>query len=351
MKLTKCENKHFYDSDKYDICPHCEKEMGAVKAAAAVPKMDKPGASTGASPKAKEVDTLSPHTGSIWTQGEDKKTASFMDEFAAHGKNLAPEPTVVPMSPMFCGSCGAELRINAPFCGVCGFKAKQSETQVSPSEQPQPTHTDFGAVQKLFDDESSLVTNYHHEKPDEPDALKGERTTAPLFDAANVTNKVDATPSNSTSTMPKPTAQSLKSQVNAVAAHGSTEDVKTVAFYDFADTEPVVGWLVCVKGEYLGQSFNLKAGQNFIGRALNMDVPLAKDTSVSRNKHAIITYDPQNRVFFIQPGESNGLTYLNNNLLLAHQPINAYEKIKVGNSELIFVPCCGEQFAWEDYIQ
>jgi len=144
--------------------------------------------------------------------------------------------------------------------------------------------------------------------------------------------------------------ESLQSQVAAVASHGPTEDVKTMAFYNFTDAEPVVGWLVCVAGEYFGESFNLKTGQNFIGRNLTMDVPLAKDTRVSRVKHAIITYDPQNRIFFIGPGESSGLTYLNGNLLLAHQPLKAYEKVKAGNSEFIFIPCCGEHFAWEEYI-
>jgi len=149
-----------------------------------------------------------------------------------------------------------------------------------------------------------------------------------------------------------PAQESLQSLVNAAVADKSNapEDVKTMAFYDFGDAEPVVGWLVCIRGEYIGQSFNLKAGTNFIGRALTMDVPLAKDTKVSRDKHAIIIYEPQNRVFFVQPGESRGLTYLNGELLLAYRPLNNGEKVAVGNSEFIFIPFCGENFAWEDYF-
>ena len=307
MKLTKCENKHFYDSDKYDVCPHCKKETVDASVAEAH-KMDRPGIGLGPSsePKAesKEVDTLSPHTGSIWNQSEDKKTVGFMDEFANSGKNLA------------------------------------SET----------IDAEFSAAVDIHHDESPLVTNYRSDEHIEPGDTKIEHTATLSSDVANTADKTGSTNSKATSTVPVSPVPSLQSQVNAVTVHGSTEDVKTVAFYDFADTEPVVGWLVCVKGEYFGYSFNLKAGQNFIGRAMNMDVPLAKDTSVSRNRHAIITYDPLNRLFFIQPGESNGLTYLNDNLLLTHQPIKPYEKIRVGNSELIFVPCCGEQFAWEDYI-
>jgi pSer/pThr/pTyr-binding forkhead associated (FHA) protein len=109
-----------------------------------------------------------------------------------------------------------------------------------------------------------------------------------------------------------------------------------------------VGWLVCVGGEYFGEGFNLKAGQNFIGRALTMDVPLAKDTSVSRNRHAIVTYDPKGRVFYLQQGESNGLTYRNGELLLAPSKLEPYDKIQVGGSEFVFAAFCGEKFSWEE---
>ena len=268
MKLTKCENKHFYDADIYDYCPHCEKEMGIVQVDASVPKMEKPGASVGVSAapkiptKPKRVDTLTPKHDPVSEPDNDIKTVGFMDVFESNNDIL-------------------------------------------------------NSIEDVYDDESPLVINYHSVEH------------VPITASPQV---------------------SLQSQVNAVSSHGTPEDVKTVAFYNFTDAEPVVGWLVCVKGEYIGQSFNLKAGQNFIGRALNMDVPLAKDTSVSRNKHAILTYDPQNRVFYIQPGESSGLTHINGSLLLSPQTIQAYEKIKVGNSELVFVPCCGEQFAWEDYL-
>lgn len=144
--------------------------------------------------------------------------------------------------------------------------------------------------------------------------------------------------------------KSLHSQLRSVVSHEKVDEQRTVAFYGTENTHPVVGWLVCISGEHLGESFNLKAGQNFIGRALIMDVPLSKDASVSRNKHAIVTYDPVGRMFFVQPGESNGLTYVGKELLLTPRPISAYEHIKVGQCELVFVPFCGEKFAWEDYI-
>lgn len=253
MKLTKCDNKHFYDADKYSDCPHCAKISETAQAASSVPKMEKPGMGLSSLPKEKAVP-LSTLTDSIWEQNADSKTIGVMEQFDTPAKS-----------------------------------------------------NDKDIAQEI--------------------AVSGESTNRP---------------------MPQ---ESLQSQIKAVSAHSPAEDTKTVAFYDFADVQPVVGWLVCVKGEYFGQSFNLKAGQNFVGRALNMDVPLAKDVSISRNKHAIITHDPQNNVFFIQPGESSGLTYLNGDLLLTYQSLKIYDKISLGSSAFVFIPCCGERFTWEDYTQ
>lgn len=129
-----------------------------------------------------------------------------------------------------------------------------------------------------------------------------------------------------------------------------SEDQKTVAVWDApSGADPVVGWLVCVKGEYFGQSFNLKTGNNSVGRAMNMDIPLAQEPSVSRNKHCVITFEPQNQVFYIQQGESSGLTYLNGNIVMTPTQMNAQDKIKLGTAEFILIPFCMDGFRWEDY--
>lgn len=142
----------------------------------------------------------------------------------------------------------------------------------------------------------------------------------------------------------------LQDAINVVKNIHSTEDTKTMAFYNIASAEPVVGWLVCVKGGYLGESFNLKTGRNMIGRSLKMDVPLAKETSVSRDRHAIITYEPKKRKFYVQPGESNGLTYVNDDLLMMPLELKNYDKVQLGNSEFVFIAFCGELFTWDEYV-
>lgn len=145
---------------------------------------------------------------------------------------------------------------------------------------------------------------------------------------------------------------SLHDAVNAAANMTTSallDDNKTVSYYsDAIGTEPVVGWLVCITGEYFGESFKLKAGRNFIGRASNMDVVLGGDTTVSRERHGIIVYVPRNRMFIAQPGESRELFYVNDKAVLDNVQMKDNDIIDIGNTRLMLVTCCNEHFCWED---
>ena len=143
----------------------------------------------------------------------------------------------------------------------------------------------------------------------------------------------------------------------ANATTTSTDDGKTIGFYDGALSEkdkvidPVVGWLVCIKGDAFGSSFVLKSGKNFIGRDRKMDVALTGDKSVSRECHAIVIYDPRSRMFLVQPGTSRELFYLNDKVVLGVEAIGSHDILAIGKTELMFIPCCGESFCWEDQIE
>lgn len=142
-----------------------------------------------------------------------------------------------------------------------------------------------------------------------------------------------------------PTSESALNPIGSF----NQDDGKTVGiFKKTVGKDPVVGWLVATKGKHYGESFYLKTGRNFIGRSHDMDVVLSADESVSRNKHAIVLYDPKANMFIIQPGESHELTYLNDNVLLDSKEIHSYDVISVGNSELTFVPFCGDKFMWDE---
>ncbi len=122
----------------------------------------------------------------------------------------------------------------------------------------------------------------------------------------------------------------------------------TIGEFAFKGRSPVVGWLVCIKGSDYGMGFPLKAGKNFIGRSRDMDVVLAADQTVSRERHGIIIYEPHSRMFIAQPGESRELFYLNDEVVLNNEKLKAYDILAFGNSKLMLVPCCNEHFSWDE---
>lgn len=151
-------------------------------------------------------------------------------------------------------------------------------------------------------------------------------------------------------------ANDLESYINRVQGDQTTysaddeeDEGKTVRHSSLdGNVEPVVGWLVCLNGEDAGKSFILKSGRNFIGRGSKMDVVISGDMSISREKHAIILYEPKKRVFLAQPGDSKELFYVNDEVVLNATSLSPYDKLLIGNTELYFVPFCCEKFAWEN---
>lgn len=110
----------------------------------------------------------------------------------------------------------------------------------------------------------------------------------------------------------------------------------------------VVGWLVCIKGENKGASYNLYTGKNFIGRNNDNDIIL-KDKTVSRQRHGNIVYEPKAGMFLAAPSESRELYYLNDQVVLSQMALTPYDIISLGESELLFIPLVGHEFSWDDY--
>ena len=149
-----------------------------------------------------------------------------------------------------------------------------------------------------------------------------------------------------------PSLDAVVGQAQGIDAAPSDDSV-TVSYYSQKITtpvlkEPVVGWLVCTSGKYFGQSFQLKSGRNFIGRSAQMDVCLEGENSVSRERHAIILYEPRERMFIAQPGDSRELFYINDEVVLDNAVLKPYDIISVGKVNMRIIPCCTKEFAWED---
>lgn len=111
-----------------------------------------------------------------------------------------------------------------------------------------------------------------------------------------------------------------------------------------------VGWLVGTKGSCRGLDYRLRSGKNYIGRGdASYQVNLDKDLKIHRDGPVVeVIYDSKHREFMLCPGKSSVLGYCNGDALYSPRPIKAYDRIEVGESELMFVPLCGPHFSWED---
>lgn len=109
---------------------------------------------------------------------------------------------------------------------------------------------------------------------------------------------------------------------------------------------PVVGWLVCVEGPARGTDYRIRAGYNYIGRAQHMDICVRGDNTIGRERHALVAYDQEERVFFFGPADGKSIVRLNGKMVMNPQEIKLHDVLTVGTTKLMFVPLCGEGFDW-----
>lgn len=110
--------------------------------------------------------------------------------------------------------------------------------------------------------------------------------------------------------------------------------------------DPVVGWLVCVKGRTVGRDYRLSARTNTIGRGPGMDVQIPEDDTITSHIHAKLDYDALNNDFYLIPANNTNTVYINRAPVYAAQKLTAYDSIILGQTEVLFVPFCCDRFVW-----
>ncbi len=112
--------------------------------------------------------------------------------------------------------------------------------------------------------------------------------------------------------------------------------------------DPIVGWLVCVDGAEKGKDYRVHTDNNYIGRADNMDICVRGDDTISRENHAVISYDMKNKTFYFSPSSGRSIVRHNDAPVFATVQINAYDDLEIGETKFKFIPFCGEAFSWLD---
>ena len=162
---------------------------------------------------------------------------------------------------------------------------------------------------------------------------------------------MSASSGDNSATMPfgyKPAGDDGKTvSINSAMNSFDSDDGRTVALVrQDKGIDPVVGWLVCIDGPEKGRDYKIHTDNNYIGRSERMDICIHGDETISRENHAVISYDMQDAVFYLSPGDGRAIVRYNNKAVFSTITLNPYDQITIGKSILLFVPLCGEKFVW-----
>lgn len=142
-------------------------------------------------------------------------------------------------------------------------------------------------------------------------------------------------------------SEAMVTQVRGQAGAAADVGVTVAMVRKKIGIDPVVGWLVCIQGPEKGRDYRVRSERNGIGRGADMAISINGDEAISRENHAYISFNPRKGSFRIAPGDGRGMTYLNGEEVDVPMPLQAYDRIELGQTHLLFVPLCGEQFNWE----
>lgn len=328
MNIILCPNKHHYDADEFDVCPHCPTGSEPVKKQIYEP-----------------VEKLKPFYESEKIQKLEKKIGLLKYLFLSTDE----EKTITDH----------------------GFD-KTKENVVSEAVHSNPKtdrESDAGlGLDAEADEGSSLSGSKLFDNPESVNKKAKAEETKGYFDERNSVEKSPNEDARSNSEIElkekdeKEVSETLKENIKNVA---SRTEGKTLGYFEKKEkeesiehskkcrafTEPVVGWIVAVAGPHFGESFPIVSGQNSIGRSSANKIVISKDNSVSREKHAQLIYDPKGLNFFLRAGESSGLVYLNGECFFDVKKLSKKDVIMLGESEFVFIPLCDESFSWESYLE
>lgn len=329
--MKQCEKGHFYDDNRFESCPYCKEGTGLGKQAA--------------------------------VSFQNQSVPQFQ---SAPAQPAAPAPAY--NSFKFCTKCGNRAEASAKFCTGCGspfpaaapVPSNDIGKTVAVQQAPVTPASDIGKTVALNPAAAPAPSNDIGKtvavKPIDLEALTGSKSAVVPVAAAPVEPVAPAapvSPVNPVTEAPKvtvapPAAPAAPAPAIAPVAPVTEKPQVTVAPKTAkpAKTKPVA-FMVCVAGNNLGDSYTVSEGRNYIAGGADADIRLDKDPEVSAECHAVVTYNPSTNKFTLSAGTGRGITYLNGDQIDVSSDLNADDRIKVGSSELLFIPVCTDKFKWE----
>ena len=365
MNKIQCPQGHFYDADLYSQCPLCEK-MENIGKISQCKSSKKSFLGKKTAPKAESVPEQKesvqrkvqnppkrkkavPAAGSVVTvafyntgneNGEQPDNSGILDDeghlvLKAENKKR-----------------GKKEENREDYITAAEIIEEKKRKNLEKEEDKEPvSQLDELVIKVQIEDEkerTELETDTEMSDDQEETSSKEEKETADKFVSEDEKNNKPDTniqdESKETDVSESDDAEQIyteKNNVFAVSSGGS----KTVGFYHF-DTDPVVGWFVCLSGDIKGKSFKLKSGQNIIGTSGIMDIYLPSEDKTSEAK-AILIFEPNKKDFIIRARSAQIL--INDKEVKEYSKIKDYDIITVCDYKLVFKSLCNKSFDWKDY--
>ncbi len=110
-----------------------------------------------------------------------------------------------------------------------------------------------------------------------------------------------------------------------------------------------VGWILIVAGPGRGHCFSLFSGMAQMGRGEDQAIQLDfGDSAISRNNHAAIVYDAEEKKFILGHGGKANIVRLNGKPLISNEDLADGDTIKLGGTTLQLKVLCGPDFDWSE---
>ena len=391
MRLARCERGHFYDKDKFTSCPHCTGMQVAPSETVAYED-----------PDAKKEEPVAPVK-----EPEPQKKVEVEDRMmfsSSQPVQETPEPAVAANEEEALDEM-VTIRLNEQEAAVAAEKVEQLQAEeefvpheekreeeqeivIEPEEVPasavntEPDWTEENKEPELEEDtvaieeaepskeeESALAESeipLDEAKTEEPVAVEEPEAAveeAETVAAAAEEPVVSEEPEAVTEPEPEskeevqaepqpfeaqetPQEEEEKTTLKDTVASAVSSRIPDDITPEELNSNPVIGWLVGIKGAHKGRSYEVKQGRNFIGRSTAMDICLSGNSKISRDRHAIITYDPRSKKCFLQPDETRDLIYINDELLFGPMPMKHNDVIVLADEEFVFLPLQCDKADW-----
>ena len=109
-----------------------------------------------------------------------------------------------------------------------------------------------------------------------------------------------------------------------------------------------VGWMLVVEGPGRGHCFALTAGMAQIGRAEDQAIQLDfGDAAISRNNHAAIVFDPEEKKFLLGHGGKANIVRLNGKPVISNEDLVDGDKVSIGDTVLQLKTLISDDFTWD----